>query len=89
MLPDASYHVLCNVDGDNLLTLDFVEQCLTIGARIKKEEVACAQFTAPREHGTYGRIMIRRDIFHKLGGYDQTFYPVGVKDRSDVSSFGL
>ena len=80
-IPDASYHVLCNVDGDNLLTLDFVEQCLTIGARIKADKVACAQFYASNEAGTYGHIMIQRDMFHKLGGYDESFHPVGCQDR--------
>ena len=38
---DEPYHVLCHVDGDNLPTLGFVEQCLQIAQRIKKHEVAC------------------------------------------------
>ena len=86
MIPDASYHVLCNVDGDNLLTLEFVEQCLTIGARIKSGEVGCAQFYGSGEAGTYGRIMIQRNLFfYKLGGYDETFHPVGALDRELIN----
>ena len=77
---DDSFHVLCNVDGDNLLTLEFVEQCLVVGARIKSGEVGCAQFYASGEAGTYGRIMIERNLFCKLGGYDETFHPVGCQD---------
>jgi len=77
MLADESHHVLCNVDGDNLLTLDFVEHALEMAARIKSGAVGCAQFYGHGEAGTYGRIMIDRTLFHKLGGYDETFHPVG------------
>ena len=80
MLADETHHVLCNVDGDNLLTLDFVELCLSVGARIKEGSVGCAQFYSTCEAGTYGRIMIARSLFRKLGGYDETFHPVGCQD---------
>ena len=80
MVADDSYHVLCNVDGDNLLTLDFVEQSLAVAARVKSGEVACAQFYGSGEAGTYGRIMIDRTLFSKLGGYDESFHPVGCQD---------
>lgn len=80
MLPDDSYHVLCNVDGDNLLTLEFVEQALVMAARMKSGEVGCTQFYGSGDAGTYGRIMIGRTLFHKLGGYDETFHPVGCQD---------
>ena len=80
MLPDDSDHVLCNVGGDNLPTLEFVEQCLTVGARIKSGEVGCAQFSASGDAGAYDRIMVGRNLFCKLGCYDETFHPVGCQD---------
>ena len=58
MAADDSHHVLCNVDGDNLLTLDFVAQCLKVACRIKKGSVGCAQFSATTEAGTYGSMMM-------------------------------
>ena len=58
-MADESFDVLVNVDGDNLLTLEFVEQSLRLAARIKEGEVGCAQCDGG-EAGTYGRIMIRR-----------------------------
>ena len=80
MVADESFDVLVNVDGDNLLTLEFVEQCLEIAHRMKSGSVALAQFYGSGEAGTYGRIMIRRSLFHLLGGYDESFHPVGCQD---------
>ena len=80
MVVDESFDVLCNVDGDNLLTLGFVEHCLTMAGRMKSGEVGCTHFYGSGEAGTYGRIMITRNLFHKLGGYDEEFHPVGCQD---------
>ena len=80
MIPDDKYDTLVCVDGDNILTLEFVEQALVMAARIKASEVGCVQFLGPGEAGTYGRIMIGRALFHKLGGYDEDFHPVGCQD---------
>ena len=30
--------------------------------------------------GTAGRVAIARELFHALGGYDETFYPMGYQD---------
>lgn len=30
--------------------------------------------------GTYGRIAVVRELFYALGGYDETFYPMGYQD---------
>ena len=80
MLPDESYDALCNVDGDNVLTTSFCEVALIMAGRIKGGEVNVAQFAASEEPGTCGRIMIKRDLFHQLGGYDEEFHPVGCQD---------
>ena len=81
-LPTLSGRVLsCALQrGRRQPSLEFVEQCLTVGARIKSGEVGCAQFYASGEAGTYGRIMIERNLFCKLGGYDEAFHPVGCQD---------
>jgi predicted glycosyltransferase involved in capsule biosynthesis len=33
------------------------------------------------QKGTYGRIGLHKDIFVKIGGYDENFYPAGVHDN--------
>ena len=30
--------------------------------------------------GTHGRISVDRDAFYSLGGYDESFYPMGYQD---------
>ena len=70
-VPDDTHHMLCNVDGDNLLTLEFGEQSLSVAARIRIGEVGCARFTNPHEYGTCGRIMIDGFIFRMLGGHEK------------------
>ena len=80
MLPNDSYDALCNVDGDNLLTVEFVIAALEVAGRIKSGDVNVAQFYSTDAPGTYGRIMIKRSLFHALGGYDEDFHPVGCQD---------
>ena len=80
MLPDDSYDALCNVDGDNVLTTSFCQIALVMAGRIKRGTVNVAQFAAPEEPGTCGRVMIKNSLFHQLGGYDEEFHPVGCQD---------
>ena len=80
LLPDRSYGVLCNVGGDNVLTVEFVEQCLCVACRSKSGEVGRAQFHSHLQRGAYGRIMFARTLFHKLAGCDEEIYPAGAQD---------
>ena len=51
-----------------------------MAGRIKRGTVNAAQFAAPEEPGTCGRVMIKNSLFHQLGGYDEEFHPVGCQD---------
>ena len=80
MLPDDSYPVLVNVDGDNLLTWEFVQSALVMAHRVCQGELNLVQFATTQDGGTYGRIMIGRALFRQLGGYDESFLPSGCQD---------
>ena len=62
------------------MTLDFVEQCLALAARINTGSVGCAQFDASGEAGTCGRTMVYRFLFRKLGWYGEMVHLVGGQD---------
>lgn len=34
----------------------------------------------PKGDGSYGRIASKRELFHRLRGYDESFYPMGAQD---------
>ena len=90
LLPDRSYGVLCNVGGDNVLTVEFVEQCLCVACRTKSGEVGRAQFHSHLQRGAYGRIMFGRTLFHTLAGCDEENLPCGRPGhRFDGSGAGV
>ena len=84
MQPGPEFDVLVNVDGDNLLTMEFVAACLVMSERIRRGEVNLCQFASTAESGTYGRIMMSRTMYHKIGGYDETFLPSGCQDTDII-----
>ena len=89
MQPGSEYHVLVNVDGDNLLTIEFVTASLFMADRISRGEVNLCQLASTSESGTYGRIMLSRTLYHKLGGYDETFLPSSCQDTDIIKRVPL
>ena len=82
--------LLCNVGGDNVLTVEFVEQCLCVACRSKSGEVGRAQFHSHLQRGAYGRIMFGLTLVHKLAGCDEETLPCGRPGhRFDASGAGL
>lgn len=68
---------LLNLDCDNFIgdAIEVVRQYTAQGCRLLH------LWSGLHQDGTYGRIGMRREIFHALGGYDESFYPMGYQDR--------
>jgi hypothetical protein len=68
--------ILMNLDCDNLIgnAVEMIRHRFTQGCRILH------QWSGAYPDGTYGRIAIRQDVFHALGGYDESFAPMGYQD---------
>jgi len=71
--------ILVNLDCDNFTgvrggkyVIDAFEQAT--------ENLMWWQYSKKKLDGTFGRIGMTRDIFHQLGGYDESFLPMGYQD---------
>jgi hypothetical protein len=73
----ASGSVLINLDCDNFIgdAVEIVRQQCSRGAQVVH------LWSGNWGDGTCGRIAILREIFYALGGYDESFYPMGYQDR--------
>ncbi|MEM7106957.1 MAG: glycosyltransferase family A protein [Bacteroidota bacterium] len=75
----ANGEVLCNLDGDNYTGKDFAYY---INYLLNKNEVnSLLHFRKEPYWGTEGRIVLRSDDFHRLGGYDEELLPIGHEDH--------
>jgi predicted glycosyltransferase involved in capsule biosynthesis len=72
----ASGDILVNLDCDNYIS-DAID---VIHTHFKPEIQALHLWSGVFGDGTCGRIAMRRDAFHKLGGYDEAFLPVVHED---------
>jgi hypothetical protein len=72
----GSGDVLVNLDCDNFLgnTIEVVREPLERGVK------AIHLWSGTKGDGTCGRIAVTREVFHSLGGYDESFQPVGHDD---------
>jgi hypothetical protein len=68
--------ILVNLDCDNLIddAVDVIRHRRYAGADV------IHLWSGALGDGTCGRIAIRRDAFHALGGYDESFLPMGYQD---------
>ncbi len=76
--------VLMNLDCDNLVG-DAIE---VIGEYFGQGYQLIHLWTGVLGDGTYGRIAIDRQLFHSLGGYDETFYPMAYQDADLIGRAG-
>jgi predicted glycosyltransferase involved in capsule biosynthesis len=67
----SSGEFLFNLDCDNFLD-NIIEEI-----RATDQGVFCHEY----QKGTYGRIGLHKNIFVKIGGYDENFYPAAVHDN--------
>lgn len=71
--------ILVNLDCDNFTGArggKFVIDSFTQA----KENLMWWQYSKKKLDGTFGRIGMTRDIFEKLGGYDESLLPMGYQD---------
>lgn len=69
--------ILMNLDCDNLID----DAVRAIREEFAKETDILHLWTGIPQDGTYGRIAIRSKLFHELGGYDESFEPMGYQDK--------
>lgn len=65
-----------NLDADNFVTQADIQ---SIG-EARRLQQAAHQWTGSWKDGSYGRIGMPRDLFFRLGGYDETMLPMGAQD---------
>jgi len=83
----ASGRILMNLDCDNFIG-DAVE---TIRLYFNNGCRALHLGSGASRDGTGGRIVLAHELFYELGGYDETFYPMGYQDfdlLERASAFG-
>jgi len=74
-ISNGSY--LFNLDADNFIASDD----LKLIRKSKELGLAIWQFAGDLQDGSYGRIGCPREMFFKLGGYDETMLPMGGQDH--------
>ncbi len=86
---NATGEVLFNLDCDNFIgehTPAAVEGHFLVGGQVLH------MWSGERGDGTGGRIALSRELFHRLGGYDEAFHPMGYQDfdllaRAEAAGF--
>ena len=82
--------------GEILVNLDCDNYTGTLGSVLimnifkkYKGNIILHQWSGTSKDGTYGRLSYRRNNFMYLGGYDQSFYPMGYQDHDLIMRFRL
>lgn len=73
---NATGNILVNLDCDNFIgnSADIIREKFSKGTQLLH------MWSGVYFDGTYGRIAITKEIFHKLNGYDEKMYPMGAQD---------
>lgn len=74
-ISNGSY--LFNLDADNFISSDDIKFI----RKAKELELIVWQFAGDLHDGSYGRIGCPREVFFKLGGYDEAMLPMGGQDH--------
>lgn len=77
----ATGQILVNLDADNYINdaIDLVKESFRPGGVDALHNWSGTQFD-----GTFGRLFIRREVFLKYGGYDESFFPMGYQDTDFI-----
>jgi hypothetical protein len=73
----GSGEVLVNLDCDNFIG-NAVE---IISSKLTRSVQMLHLWSGTYRDGSWGRIALAKDVFYALGGYDESFYPMGYDDR--------
>ena len=79
----AKGEIVCNVDGDNFTGKDFAYYINYLFNQHGTNNIF--QFHKPPFWGTVGRLCFYKENFMKLGGYDESFLPIGHEDMDLVN----
>ena len=79
----AQGEIVCNLDGDNFTGKDFAFYLNYLFN--KKGENSIYQFFKRPLWGTVGRLSFYKEVFNKLGGYDEALLPIGHEDLDLVN----
>lgn len=71
----ATKEFVCNLDADNFITEDWLDYSLDIIQKDNKAIVRCV-----KTNGSQGRILVSRQLFKKVNGYDNSFVYYGGDD---------
>ena len=76
-LASESSLVLMNLDADNLIgnSIDLIKEKMLVGGTELVQ-----MWSKDTRDGTYGRIAITKKRFYEIGGYDESFFPMGYQD---------
>ena len=80
--------ILVNLDGDNYTGWRGAEHILRVFQKYGQHTVF-HQWSGISKDGTYGRISYSRETFFQLGGYDESFYPMGYQDHDIIMRYHL
>ncbi len=69
----ASGAILCNLDADAILRRAYIDRVLAAHSR--------GEVLTHGRRTSWGRITVGRDVFHRLGGYDETMRGWGFEDQ--------
>ena len=80
--------ILVNLDGDNYTGWRGAEHILRIFTKYGPNTLF-HQWSGVSKDGTYGRISYSRQTFFRLGGYDESFLPMGYQDHDIIMRYHL
>jgi hypothetical protein len=75
----AKNEIVCNLDGDNFTGKDFAYYINYLFNQHGSENIF--HFKKDPYWGCEGRIVLTKDNFYNLGGYDESFHPAGHQDH--------
>ena len=80
--------ILVNLDCDNFTGRQGAQHILRVFRRFGKDSLYHLWSGVPKD-GTYGRLVMHRDTWHALGGYDESFLPMGYQDHDLAMRYRL
>ena len=80
--------ILVNLDCDNYTGRNGAEHVLRLFQKYGND-ILFHQWSGVSKDGTYGRIAYHRTTFFRLGGYDESFLPMGYQDHDIIRRFQM